>query len=255
MDHIFRFWEAQAKKFDTSPEASWADQHAIALEVSTLSQYLPDEGRILDVGCANAHATIQIAAPRPKASFFGVDFSPQMIRAGEVACKEQGAQISLSVADARLLPFPDNFFSASFTTRTLINLSTWEDQKQAISELLRVTKPGGAVVLCEAFWEPLMALNSLRIVVGLGPLREHDFNRYLKIENVREFLDGHQIQFILDPFSSIYYLGSRVLRELCTNPLDFPGFTNPVNKEFFDIETKYSGGPFSVQSAIVFSAV
>ena len=47
--------------------------------------------------------------------------------------------------------------------------------------------------------------------------------------------------------SSIYYLGSRFLRELVTNPADYKGYSNPINKLFYEIEKEFSGGGFGIQ--------
>ena len=60
---------------------------------------------------------------------------------------------------------------------------------------------------------------------------------------------GHNFQ--VDDFSSIYYLGSRMVRELVTDSSAYPGYENPINGIFFDIERKYSGGKFGIQQAIV----
>jgi hypothetical protein len=49
----------------------------------------------------------------------------------------------------------------------------------------------------------------------------------------------------------MYYLGSRLVRELVTDIDSYPGFTNPINKVFFDIEKKFSGGGIGVQQAVV----
>lgn len=164
---------------------------------------------------------------------------------------DQKSKITFERGDIRHLRFDDNVFDFTYTTRTLINLSTWEEQKQGIAECLRVTKPGGKVVLSEGFWEPLMLLNALRALKQLSPLVEHDFNRYLKLQRVHEYLDCLGLRHHVDDFSSIYYLGSRFLRELVTDTSAYPGFSNPLNRIFFDIERNYSGGGFGIQQAIV----
>jgi hypothetical protein len=105
--------------------------------------------------------------------------------------------------------------------------------------------------LSEAFWEPLVLLNALRALKSLTPLVEHDFNRYIKKEALSDFLDSHGLKFEIEDFSSIYYLGSRFLRELVTTPADYPGYSNPINKIFYDIEKSFSGGGFGIQQAFV----
>lgn len=54
-------------------------------------------------------------------------------------------------------------------------------------------------------------------------------------------------------FSSIYYLGSRFLRELVTDIDQYPGYSNPINEIFYKIEQEYSGGNFGIQQIYVIS--
>jgi hypothetical protein len=61
------------------------------------------------------------------------------------------------------------------------------------------------------------------------------------------------LSYQVDDFSSIYYLGSRFVRELVTDPSAYPGFTNPINKLFYEIEQQFSGGGFGVQQAFIIS--
>jgi hypothetical protein len=120
-----------------------------------------------------------------------------------------------------------------------------------IAECIRVVKPNGTIILSEGFWEPLMLLNAMRTLVKLSPLVEHDFNRYLKLSALETYLQKLGVNYVVDDFSSIYYLGSRLLRELVTDPAAYPGFTNPINKQFYEIEKEFSGGGMGIQQAIV----
>jgi len=151
----------------------------------------------------------------------------------------------------RHLRFVDHVFDVVYSTRVLINLPTWEEQLQGLKECLRVCKKGGTVIISEAFYEPMMLLNAMRKLVRLPPLVEHEFNHYLKKQDLESFLKSQQIWFEVIDFSSIYYLGSRFLRELVTNPDAYPGFSNPINKIFYEIEKQYSGGGFGIQQAYV----
>jgi len=46
-------------------------------------------------------------------------------------------------------------------------------------------------------------------------------------------------------------LRSRFLRELVTDLAAFPGFTNPINKIFYEIQKHFSGGGMGIQEAII----
>lgn len=252
-DHIRDFWQSQGEKFGDSHWASWGDNWMIDLEVRTIGKHLLPGAEVLDVGCANGHAAFRQYEERRLGAITGVDFAASMVAAANEVKRARGIgdAVVFATGDIRHLDFADNSFDATYTTRVLINLSTWEEQKIGIGECLRVTRPGGTVVLCEGFWEPLTLLNAMRALRNLPPLVEHDFNRYLKRAALEAFLGEQGCSFEIEDFSSIYYLGSRFLRELVTNPADYPGFTNPINKLFYEVEKDFSGGGFGIQQAVV----
>ncbi|MDP5240689.1 methyltransferase domain-containing protein [Uliginosibacterium sp. 31-16] len=251
-DRILDFWNTQAEKFGATHQASWGDIHAIRLETENIGSFIKEGDRILDIGCANGFSAIQHEG-KTFDSLTGVDFSEAMIDAAE---KNRLASITperyrFEAGDIRKLRFENESFDLVYTTRTLINLPSWDEQKIGISECLRVCRKGGTVILSEAFWEPLVLLNAMRTLKSLPPLVEHDFNRYLKKSALETFLGSLNQTFKVIDFSSIYYLGSRFIRELVTNPDDYPGYSNPINEIFYNIEKDYSGGGFGIQQAYV----
>lgn len=251
-NHILQYWSSQADKFGTSHSASWGDNYAIDLEIHTIGQHIKEGDKVLDVGCANGYSAIRHLG-KHISSITGVDFSEAMIREAKKNQRECGSpdKLFFEVGDVRLLRFENNTFDVVYTTRTLINLPTWDEQKRGISECIRVCRVGGTIIFSEAFWEPLVLLNSIRTLKSLPPLVEHDFNRYLKKTFLEEYFLSGKIEFQVLDFSSIYYLGSRFLRELVTNPEEYPGYSNPINEIFYNIEKEYSGGGFGIQQAYV----
>lgn len=252
MDFIKQIWDNMAEKHKESHWASWGDSYAISLEIDNISKYIEDSDNVLDVGCANGYSTFK-QLEKKKIKIHGVDFSEKMIEYAQErkTINNFDDQITFSVGDVRGLHFDDNFFDVTYTTRVIINLPNWQEQIIGILECIRVTKKGGIIVLSEAFWEPLVLLNSLRTIKNLNPLIEHDFNRYLKKQKLEKLLNDACLRFEIIDFSSIYYLGSRFLRELVTKADDYPGYTNPINEIFYSIEKNYSGGGFGIQQACI----
>jgi ubiquinone/menaquinone biosynthesis C-methylase UbiE len=246
------FWENQAISHKTSHAASWGDNFAIELEIEAISKYIKEGDKVLDVGCSNGHATLAMLQKKP-GELHGVDYAENMIVFAQEKKKEIGdpSNVFFKVDDITQLHYPDNSFDVVYTTRVLINLPNWSEQIKGIEECIRVTKKGGLVIFSEGFWEPLVLLNSLRALKALPPLVEHDFNRYLKKSRLEEYLKSKNLSFTVDEFSSIYYLGSRFLRELVTDASAYPGYSNPVNEAFYDIEKKFSGGGFGIQQAYI----
>jgi ubiquinone/menaquinone biosynthesis C-methylase UbiE len=252
-DHIKEYWESQGQTYGESHWASWGDNWMIELEIETIGKYIKDGDCVLDIGCANGYSTLRQARSHKLASITGIDFASNMVRAAQeiVQRKDGDDNIIFLEGDIRSLNFPDNIFDIVYTTRVLINLATWKEQVQGIEECIRVVKPNGIIVLSESFWEPLMLLNAMRILKDLPPLVEHDFNRYLKRSALESYLQTLNVNYQIEDYSSIYYLGSRFLRELVTDPAAYPGYSNPINKIFYEIERQFSGGGMGIQQAVI----
>jgi ubiquinone/menaquinone biosynthesis C-methylase UbiE len=249
------FWNNQGDKFKESHWASWGDHFMINLEIELISGQIGQSRLILDVGCANGFSAFKQLETHPSIEMIGIDFAEKMINTAKQELKEKHSnlidRIQFDVGDICKLNFEDEIFDLAYTTRVLINLPNWELQKKGIDEMIRVVKKGGRVVLLEAFWEPLNLLNAIRALKSLPPLVEHDFNRYLKIKKIDNYLSSLGLQFERVDFSSIYYLGSRFLRELVTDIDKYEGYSNPINELFFNIEKEYSGGGFGIQQAYI----
>jgi ubiquinone/menaquinone biosynthesis C-methylase UbiE len=248
-DFIKTFWNKQANTYKSSPNASWKDVFAIELEQEQLTKLISKSGKyILDVGCANGFAIFKQALIHKDKNFTGIDFAQDMINhaKNEWSKLDEGAKnrIAFECADIRKLPYPDSKFDFTLTTRTLINLPNWTDQQKAILELARVTKKGGLIALSEAFYEPLVNLNAIRIIAGLEPLVEHDFNRYLKYRKLVSFLNDQGFRHSTIEFTSTYYFGTRILRELVTQD---NSYESNFNRYFFELAREFEGGNFGIQ--------
>lgn len=252
MNIIEEYWEQQAETHGDSHWASWGDNYAIDLEIENIGRHISDGDQVLDVGCANGFSTTTHLGKNIQ-SIVGVDFSAKMIAQAQERAKntDHDGRLRFEVGDVRKLRFPDQSFDVVYTTRVLINLPTWGEQLKGINECIRVCRNGGKIIFSESFWEPMTLLNAMRALVRLPPLVEHDFNRYLKMHKLTTHLQTQAMRYEIIDFSSVYYLGSRLLRELVTIPEDYPGYSNPINKIFYEIEKEYSGGGFGIQQAVV----
>jgi ubiquinone/menaquinone biosynthesis C-methylase UbiE len=263
-DFILSYWQRQAQKYKDSHFASWGDKFAIELEVKAIIKHIKNKNgnTVLDVGCANGYSSFKIFKLRKLIKLVGIDFSEKMIEEANKVKNKLLIKNNLVFKqdDVRQLNFPNNKFDIVYTTRTLINLPNWDQQLKAICECLRVLKPGGKLIISEAFWEPLQLLNAMRLLKNLSALVEHDFNRYIKKDKLEKFLNSKQLRFKVEDFSSIYYLGTRFLRELVHNESNNinkvkiskkNNFNSSINRIFYDIENVYSGGGFGVQQAYI----
>jgi demethylmenaquinone methyltransferase/2-methoxy-6-polyprenyl-1,4-benzoquinol methylase len=105
------------------------------------------EFRILDVATGTGDLAIAMARLKP-ASITGIDIAGAMLAVGreKVARKGLEAVISFREADAEHIPFPDHSFDA---VTVAFGVRNYEDLEQGLSEMRRVLKPGGLMLILE----------------------------------------------------------------------------------------------------------
>lgn len=102
--------------------------------------------RVLDVGCGTGNLCAAIAQNTEMQSAVGVDLSPAYV---EYAKRQNNdPRLEFQVADACALPFADSSFDCALS---MLVLQFIPNAERAISELRRVTRPGGTVAA--ATWD------------------------------------------------------------------------------------------------------
>jgi len=105
-------------------------------------------GRFLDVACGTADLSIDAAARHREISVTGADFVFEMLELGRKKVEKKGLdrRIALMQGDALELPFCDDSFDVVGIAFGIRNIP---DRERALKEMLRVTVPGGAVMVLE----------------------------------------------------------------------------------------------------------
>jgi SAM-dependent methyltransferase len=104
--------------------------------------------RVLEVGCGNGAVARALARHVPGISeIVGVDASEAMIAEARRRAEGQGLAVTFEVADAARLPFDDCSFDRSYSMETFVILP---DPYQAFTELARVTRTGGHILIRES---------------------------------------------------------------------------------------------------------
>ncbi|HWZ91499.1 MAG TPA: class I SAM-dependent methyltransferase [Polyangiaceae bacterium] len=104
---------------------------------------------MLDVGCGVGHWGELLASVMPESvRVTGVDREPKWVEQAGALARSRGVadRFSYRLGEAERLPFADNSFDLTTCQTLLIHLP---DPDRAISEMLRVTKPGGLVAVAE----------------------------------------------------------------------------------------------------------
>ncbi len=105
---------------------------------------------VLEVGCGIGVGSAYIAK-NYGCRVMAVDVSDDMLKWAQQRAEREGVvdRITFRKADIGALPFEDNRFDAVLVESVLAFVV---DKREAIDELLRVTKPGGYAGLNEVYW-------------------------------------------------------------------------------------------------------
>ncbi|MFD8478765.1 demethylmenaquinone methyltransferase [Kitasatospora sp. NPDC059673] len=120
--------------------------------------------RILDLGAGTGTSSLPFL--EAGADVVPCDFSIGMLTEG----KSRHPELALTAGDATRLPFADESFDAVTISFALRNV---QDHQGAMREMLRVTKPGGKLVICEfstPTWTPFRTVYTEYLMRALPPV-------------------------------------------------------------------------------------
>lgn len=100
-------------------------------------------GETLEVAIGTG-ATIPLYGPG--VTLTGLDLSPEMLRLARARARDLGRPADLLVGDVDALPFPDAAFDSVVAAFALCG---FPDERRALTEMLRVLRLGGALLLAD----------------------------------------------------------------------------------------------------------
>ena len=138
------------RQVTASQQQTWAegDFHEIARLNVGMAEAMCDAGelrageRVLDVACGSG--TAALVAARRYGEVTGVDYVPALLERARLRARVEGVGAEFLDADAQQLPFVDDCFDSVLS---VYGVQFAPDQHRAANELLRVTRPGGRIVL------------------------------------------------------------------------------------------------------------
>jgi demethylmenaquinone methyltransferase/2-methoxy-6-polyprenyl-1,4-benzoquinol methylase len=161
---VRRMFDAVARRYDvTNDVLSLGQDRRWRDEVIRAVAPLPGE-RVLDLAAGTGTSSQPFADAG--AEVVPCDFSLGMLRVG----KEHRPQLPFTAGDGTRLPFADDTFDAvtiSFGLRNIV------DPAAGLREMLRVTRPGGRLVVCEfshPTWAPFRTVYVEYLMKALPPL-------------------------------------------------------------------------------------
>ena len=126
---------------------------------------IADGSRVLDVGSGTGSLAFEMARRWPRCQVVGIDPSKEYV--AYASAREHGSNVRFESGDAQALSFPTGSFDACVS---LLVFNFIPDPRKALSELRRVTRPGGVIAaanwdygdgmrMLRAFWDAAVALD------------------------------------------------------------------------------------------------
>ncbi|WP_285665960.1 demethylmenaquinone methyltransferase [Actinorhabdospora filicis] len=143
---VAEMFDGVARRYDLTNTVISLGQDRLWRRATKRALDLAPGDRVLDLGAGTGVSTVEFTSAGAYA--VGADISLGMLRAG----RHRG--VPLVGANALELPFADGSFDAVTISFALRNVP---HTKVALAEMLRVTRPGGRIVICEfsrATWAP-----------------------------------------------------------------------------------------------------
>jgi len=185
-----------------------ATRHGLVEFLTTMryiEKYLPKGGKVLEVGAgtgrySRAVADMGYTVEAVELVPHNIDIFRQSMKPGREINITQGNALDLSM-------FESDTFDLVLVLGPLYHLYTLEDKRQAISEALRVTKPGGVVFVAYVMSDPSIAeggFGQKRYEVGeliqRGLIDPLTFATTSKPEDIFELVRIEDINALMDTF-------------------------------------------------------
>ena len=170
-----RRYIAETQAFFATRAATWDtrfgdDMPAYAAAVARAG--IPRGGVVVDVGCGTGRALPTLRqAVGPDGAVIAADLTPEML--ARARAQAAAARAALVLADARQLPFADAAADVLFAAGLINHLP---DTEAGLTELARVTRSGGLLVLFHPSGRAALAARHGRTLtpdepLSAGPLR------------------------------------------------------------------------------------
>jgi ubiquinone/menaquinone biosynthesis C-methylase UbiE len=243
-EEVKNYWNGRAKS-DSSVQSTTQDVFLREIELNCLvdriKKYSPL--KVADVGSGDGRTTIGVAKYFSDISFCGFDYSSSMINnARTVHIEEGGENVNFELGS--ILDGLPSSFDLIYTTRCLINLPSWQLQKQAIEKIYHALSDSGHYIMIENFLEGQHNFNKVRRDFGLAeiPVREH--NLFFQHDALLNFTN--EIFELVEEIniSSSYYLASRVIySKMCAESGELPDYFNAHHRYAANLPFSGEFGP------------
>jgi len=131
-------YNAIAGSFEATRRCFWP-------EFSLLGEYIKDGDKILDLACGSGRLVDYLDSQNLKVDYYGLDSSDGLLELAKN--NHQSLADKFTLGQMTVLPYADNYFDVIVCFAGFHHLATKKERLQALSEMKRVLKPQGKIVM------------------------------------------------------------------------------------------------------------
>lgn len=140
LQEAYKILEENKKTYNEVAEEFYQTRRKYSPETEELKKYVEEEEKVLDLGCGTGRL-YEIFKDK-KIDYIGVDFSENLIAKAK---EEYGDHFK--IADILILPFSSDYFDSIWSIAVFHHIPSKELRMRALSEIKRVLKPNGRVIM------------------------------------------------------------------------------------------------------------
>ncbi len=187
-----------AQKYDVMNDLMSGGLHRIWKHFTIAQSGIREGSKVLDIAAGTGDLTKAFARKAGRTGeVWHTDINSSMLQVGRDRLLDEGLVVPSLLCDAEKLPFPDNYFDCVSVAFGLRNMT---HKDVALSEMCRVLKPGGRLLVLEfsKVWAPLKMpydFYSFKLLPKIGKLVAGDEESYQYLaESIRMHPDQETLK-------------------------------------------------------------
>ncbi len=225
---VLKFWDERAALGDL---AGTNDFVLTKIEQDYILNAVPPGSRVLDVGCGNG-SSLSNLIKRKKCTGVGIDFSGEMVKLARQSSAADRINDLVEWHQCAVPPVPNEWgeFDLIYSQRCFINLTTVEQQREAVLSVQKSLKKGGVYIMLECFMEGGEETNLLRRRAGLQAIDPPWHNLFFRLHEVKSWSTPGFFVERVEHISSTYHFLSRVVNaKLAADSGGNMKYDDPIN--------------------------